>query len=354
MPILHSEQAAAAVTGGLLQHVHIIDPDIGVWHGRYILKDAKVSLGTENVTDAGVTSPQIRLMEQSEWLKNYRDAFNVLIAEVKSAVTFYSEPFPIRGLRMVPHQAAEDLLYELIGRTENGVPVRDYNRFVPRLGNNQQSIAYRLDQLADDFCGNWRRVISDIKENVSPAIWSRICGRLPTSEDARKKFYLRVTRVRLAASDESDRVTAARGALTVGDLAKYADYIDHAARAQIDAAVLQATTGPREAFAKALSDLNDLIQRDGRITDRSFNAVRAAISKLRAFSFIASPALLQQAAELESRIEGITVSSFDRDTAIASGFAASLQQITDDARSDAQIEDDIRRFGRAHRALDLS
>lgn len=353
MPIVENTQTTRD-TGSLLQHVHIIDPDIGVWQGRYILKDAKVMVGNETADADTVTAPQVKLMEQSAWLREQKAAFNLLISEAKAAVAFYSEPFPIRGLRMVPHASAENMLYELIGKTVNGVPVYDGARYVPRWTNiRDQSVAYRLGALADYFCDNWGRVIDEIQANLSDAIWRRIYSRLPEPEKVREKFYLRLVRVRLAAADESERVQASRGTLSVGDLANYADYIDQAARAQIDAAIMQATVGPREAFAKALTELNELIQRDGRITDRSFNAVRAAISKLRSFSFIASPELLAKAAELESRISGIVVSQFDRDTAIASGFAQSLDEITQAAQSDVKIEEDIRRFGRAHRALDL-
>ena len=354
MPLLEQNQTDQT-TGGLLQHVHIIDPDIGVWQGRYILKDAKVIVGNETADSDKITAPHIKLMEQSPWLQEQKAAFNALISEAKAAVTFYSEPFPIRGLRMVPHSVINELLYELIGKTVGGAPVYDSSRYVSRWTDHYaQSVAYRLNVLADSFCDNWGRVINEIRDNVSDVIWRRIHTRIPEADKVRKLYYLRLVRVRLAAADENDEVRASRGALSVGDVAKYADYIDQAARAQIDAAVAQATVGPREAFAKALTGLNELIQRDGRITDSSFNAVRAAISKLRAFSFIASPELLEQAAALESRISGINVARFDRYTAIASGFAQSLEEITNNAQNDVKIEEDIRRFGRAHRALDLS
>ena len=352
MPLLSADQTAQA-TGDLLKHVHIIDPDMGVWQGRFMLKDAKVVVGHETADKNTVTAPHVKLMEQSAWLKSYKEAFTKLKSEVNEIVSFYSEPFPIRGLRMVPHTVADQLLYELIGKTGGGVPIYDSERYVERKASTDQSVAFRLEKAADDFCNNWSRAVAEMRDNTPEAIWRRVSGRIPEAEDVRKKFYLRIVRIRLAAADEEDRVSAAKGALTVGDLARYSDYIDQAARAQIDAAIAQATVGPREAFAEALTELNNLIQRDGRITDRSFNAVRAAISKLRAFSFIASPELLEQARLLEERISGITVASFDRDTAIASGFAEQLNDITQAARDDLKIEDDIRRFGRAHRAIDM-
>jgi hypothetical protein len=348
------QKAEGAATGDLFQHVHIIDPDFGTWHGRYQLKDAKVTVGSEQAAEGSVTIPQVKLMEQSEWLKGYKEGFQTLQSELKTAIDWYSEPFPIRGLRMIPHATAEDFLYEIIGKVENGVPVYDSRRNAARWANpTTQSIAYRLEQLADDFCDNYSRLHSELQANLQPIIWRNVCGRIPAREDLRKKFYLRVVRVRLAAADEDETVSARKGTLTVGDLSRYSSYIDAAARAQIDAAVAQATVGPREAFAEALRKLNDLIQRDGNITDRSFNAVRGAIAKLRSFAFIASPDLLEKAHQLEARIEGINTSAFDRDTAAASGFSALLTDITNQATSDVQTAEDVTRFGRAFRALDF-
>lgn len=347
-------QSEGAATGDLFQHVHIIDPDFGTWHGRYMLKDAKVALGDLSLSAETVTTPQVKLMEQSAWLKSYKEGFQKLQSELQQSIDVYSEPFPIRGLRMIPHAVAEDFLYETIGKVEGSAPVYDGRRNATRWASpGTQSIAYRLAQLADDFCDNYGRMQRELQDNLQPAVWRNVCGRIPCREDLRKKFYLRIVRVRLAAADEDERVTAAKGTLTVGDLSKYTAYIDQAARAQIDAAVAQATVGPRQAFAEALTKLNDLIQRDGNITDRSFNAVRGAIDKLRAFAFIASPELLEKARQLEARINGINTAAFDRDTAIASGFSTLLTDITNQATSDVQTAEDVTRFGRAFRALDF-
>jgi len=336
----------------LLQRVKLIAVSLGWWHGNYKLKDAKITIAGESLTEGTATQPQVKLLSQTAELREYRTKFGTLNTQRRDIADFYSEDFPINGVRQVPHAVVPAMLYELVGKVdETGKPVYDFDRFVPRTGDTEQSVAYRLHTLADEFAASWPRLRLGLEAAVSPAVWQNVRKRLPSDNEIRKKFYLDVATVELAVGN--DDVEASVETLDSSRLQDYAQYMRTSMQRQVDAAVEQLVAGPRLALGTALKSLNELIARDGRVTARSFNAVNEAIAKLRMFDFASNSELISQIAGLERRIGATNAAELDASAAASNGFLELTTGIIRAVEDVAAIDADIARFGRQRRSITL-
>lgn len=339
-----SDQASA----NILNHVQIIDPDVGWWSGRFVLTDADTTVGGETVNKKHITKPQVKLLESSDSLRRYHDQFRSLSSEASAIIDYYTEVFPIRGLRMVPTAKLRDLMYELVGKIEYGAPVYDTQRYVSRTNSDAQSVAYRFNQLADDFCTNWFSLVQDMEAGVETSIWNRVRKRIPGPDHLRAKFFLRVSRLQINLGGSADELV---GALSMQSNDEYSSYMRESLQRQIDEAVGQLVAGPRQALVDAINDLDNLIMRDGRVTARSFGPVRDAIDKIRMFGFIANDDLLNQIARLE-RVMGNTVpTSLNSDTANHNGFIELIRSTGRLAADAAARNDDMAKYGSVSRSI---
>ncbi len=210
-----------------------------------------------------------------------------------------------------------------------------------------QSVAYELHQAAVEFCSDWENIRRQIaNENT---VFSQVESRVPLSAGAmREKFTLDVVPIELAGS----RPTS----LTQDDLAEHSAIIQEACRRRVDEAIETIIQGPRQQLADALASLQDLVNRDGRVSSKSFAPVRAAIAKIRMFDFAADPRLLQNISDLERRLNTTSPNSLDRVTAASSGFNAALtlfQEEVQDAESQAAAFDNFGCTNRHARSIDL-
>lgn len=343
-------QIAENPAASLLSHVQIIDPDFGWWRGNRQLKNTKTSVGGETLDEEIVTKPQLKLMESTPQLQTYNKKFKALQQEHTKIIAHYTQEFPVSGLRMVPVKKIRDLLYELVGLNEHGTPIYDTGRHVTRTGSIEQSIAYRHAALTNEFCDDWAELRQSMANALPASVWKVVCDRIPHNTDIRKHFYVRVTCVDMQLSPAREEAEA-RGVLTSNDLIEYKAYIDRTMQEQIDQAITTIVAQPRQALADALRTLNELIARDGRVTDRSFNAVREAVGRLRNFSFAANSELLQQLNGLERRIADVDVGTITADN--NHGLVDYINDVQVGVLNNDRIAADIASFGQAARGLRL-
>lgn len=335
----------------LLNSVQVIDPDFGFWEGQYQLKNADVMIDGQEIDKKKLTKPQIKLMEATDNLKRWKKRFQDLRNEYKAIVTEYTQKFPVAGLRMVPTRAIRELLYELIGKNVEGMPVFDDDRYVERTKNTEQSVAYRLRLFADEFCNGFDERLREIEAAIEPNAWAAVHKRIPKADKIREYFYIRLTHVELNLGQQS---AERRGDLKATNLQEYQDYINQQIRSQIDKAVETMVAEPRRALAAALNDLNDLILRDtGRVSDASFNAARQALSRLRRFDFVCSPDLVSTIARLEQRLESTDAGTLTAEEARSSGFLQEIATVRENVEDVQAIQADIAAFGMAARHFDF-
>jgi hypothetical protein len=335
----------------LQQRVLLLAPTFGWWRGYYQLSDkrVKIKLDDKEVSGGDVTTPRSILMKDdcpkdSEG-KAWKKRFLEVERKEKSLIESFSVAFSVNGVRLVPKSRARELFEKLIGPIDqNGVPQPQMQDGRP-LPLDQQSVAYQLRYTALEFCRNLPSIIEQIRHS-NPDVWEAVEGRVPqTYDEMLDKFYVDAVPIELAGGTGSE--------VTQADLADHEVVVREACRRKVEEAVEEMVSAPRQDLAEALAGLQELIARDGRVTSKSFNPVRNAIAKIRLFDFVANEDLMAQIDSLEHRLNITTASTLDRVTAASSGFAAALQAVQTEISDARRQSEDIERFGRDLRGIDL-
>lgn len=368
----------------LERRVLLLAPSIGWWRGMYQLPRRL----TETVSDGrsvnkdDITVPRAKLITEKYPVdrqgKAWKKRFQAIESRLMSLKERYSVPFPIQGVRIVPKSVGQIMMDEMYGLTigrlrqriarlredgnytdaatfeqhlRNAIRIEGEDAhpntpvFDPSKSDGAQSIAYDLHIAAREFCNDWDNIREQIKRNND--VFELVESRVPTSAGLmRSKFSLDVVPVELAGGISGNCVTQ-------DDLAEHSAIVREACRRRVEEAIESMIEGPRAQLSDALSNLQELIARDGRITSRSFTAVRDAIAKIRMFDFAASPEMLNRMTELERQINTTIPNELDRVTAANNGFSAALDQFRreiEDAQTQAR---DVEEFGKTFRAIDF-
>ena len=133
----------------------------------------------------------------------------------------------------------------------------------------------------------------------------------------RAKFHLDGVPVEIAGGNRGSEVS-------LGALEQYRGLVQDSIRRKVSEAVEALISNPLDQLAEALGNLNDLIARDGRVTERSFGPVRDALQKIQMFAFaIRDEDILRQLNELEQGLNN-TCKESDSVTAARNGFSRLL------------------------------
>ena len=307
------------------QHVYLLAPSFGAWQGRYQLDGASVTveIGSEAVggEDDSLTTPQAKLIRKTTpvdaagqpWKKRMDDRR----AEYNRLLKRYTVTFPLRGIRQISTASLDTFLREL------------------------RTMQTRIRAMAEEFVAGWGSIRAQFIQHTQATVWAQIEERIPSLESIRNRFYVDVTPIRMAA----------------GELRQFGDEDLTLAREAVQRKVNQAiellVAEPRQELAQALGELEGLIQREGRVTSKSFRPVQAAVEKLRLFQFAADPELLDRLNQLEAQLQQTAPADVVNHTAIRAGFLAAAQDIRRDLTDVARMSRDREQFGRARRDLDL-
>lgn len=368
----------------LERRVLLLCPTIGWWQGMYQLPKSNTEVTSDNKTVAkdDITTPRAKLVTDKYPVDQngmaWKKRFQKLESRLAALKDEYSVAFPIQGVRIVPKVRGQQLMDRLYGLTlgrlrtrarklrEQGqnetaaaveakidevlalegehaapnTPVYDEEK-----GPDGQSIAYDLHIAAKEFCANWDDIRAQIaREND---VFDKVESKVPRSAGAmRPKFHLDVVPVELAGGIQADT-------LTQDDLAEHNSVVQEACRRRVEEAVEEMISAPRQQLADALTNLRELINRDGRVTQKSFKPVRDAIAKIRMFDFVANSELLAQMNQLEHRLNITQPNTLDRVTAASNGFDAAIQGFMAEVEDAQQQQRDLNEFGREFRSIDL-
>lgn len=369
----------------LEEHVILFSPTLGWWEGRYQLpkKRTTVELGGREVT-RGITTPRTIMLDDTCPVDSqgvpWRKRLQGINSRKTALVEKYSIPFPIRGVRMVPKRVAGEFFRELFGLTlgdlqsrcrqlvaegrENSDECRDLDariaavyrsdpdaeRYTPVYDpdREEQSVAYDFYQATLEFVGGLDSVLQQVQANLDEDVWQAVEHKVPKRPAAmRAKFHLDGVPVEIAGGNRGSEVS-------LGALEQYRGLVQDSIRRKVSEAVEALISNPLDQLAEALGNLNDLIARDGRVTERSFGPVRDALQKIQMFAFaIRDEDILRQLNELEQGLNNTSARNLDSVTAARNGFSRllndTLSVIEDAERRASGIEE----FGREFRALDL-
>lgn len=127
------------------------------------------------------------------------------------------------------------------------------------------------------------------------------------------------------------------------------DTIRRRMQAFVEGMVESLVEEPRQEVHRALSDLDELIQRDGRVTARSFEPVFRAIEKLRSFG-VTDAELDRRINHLQDRLATVTPAAQTRENADNNGLTAAIRDVMQQAISDVSI---AAAYGRPRRGIAL-
>lgn len=364
--------------------VLLLRPAIGRWTGLYKLpRDVEtLNTGHENidVQKGDVTTPQARLLTAAYPLDSNGVPWHRHFQRVEQRLTRikeqYSVPYPIPGVRIVPKARGMHMLHELFGTTvgwlrqqlrdaearydeprkaqleerlasaepafgqelDDATPVRDPDA-------ETQSIAYELHQLANTFCRDWPTIRNEIAQ-ASP-VFSLVASKVPVSGALmRQKFYLDIVPVEVA--DVGDQ------AVTADTLREHASAVRETCRRQVEAAIAAMVQGPREQLAAALTGLQAVVARHGRVTAKSFSPVRDAIAKIRLFECVADDEILRTIARLEQQLDDTAPRDLNQEEQIRQSFSTAIDQLQQEVEDAERMAAAMNAFGqRQQRRIDL-
>lgn len=362
-----------------IQNVMLVSPNLGVWRGNYLLpqKHVHIQYSGQDLDQDSITSPQTRLINdkypldasRTPWVRRFRD---IKQAQVR-LLNKYSVCSGITGVRIIPKSAGLEFFPQLIGptvgellglkqeaeeagntaeaarlqarldaaREASSYFVAETPVFNPARDDEHQSVAYKLHLLAEEFCAAMPDIYEQIQRNESAEVWDAVKDRIPkTREEMRSKFYCGTIPIEFATGGGADRVK-----ITHRELERYQSVVTASVRTAVDEAIENMIAQPRAELAKAISNMTDIISRDGRVTSRTFQPVQRAIEKLRLFSFVGNDTMLKQIENLEKMMGMQVPKHLTSEVANSNGFMRAAQTVVDELENAVKLEENIRKFG---------
>ena len=304
-----------------------------------------IQIDGRSVDTAHVTMPQVKLFDCCDELKHIRKEFRKLDNKIKCLIDGQSVA-PCAGIRAFPVSVFPTVMDELLGPADKNGNAR------PKLGSDgnplsmdQQSLLYQLSRYGHRLRERWPAILQLMERHIEPHIWSAVRHKVPTAASLAKRFYIHIFPVYLQVGND---VKIGRD-----EVEDHAAHFRSAIERRMEDTIEAMIAEPRQMLADSLTNLYELIKKDGRVTAKSFKPVHAAISKIRLFKFMANSTMIDQITKMEQKLHSMDPSALDSVTAGTNGlFAAieSLQQEVVDAEKQAA---DFERFGRAGRSLAL-
>lgn len=305
------------------------------------VRGGKVSIDGIELNDKQVTPPQWKLMPQ-ELKQELQGIQNAVVAtldryrvQVRSAASRSSvdafgnvrvdtlredldlEKNYLRSMHLIPDSRILACITELKDHNEQ------LRAIVQRLGEDMDRFRFAVEQQLND-----------------PVAWSHAKKLLPTADDLLKKTGVEWVPIPIGTQNRGVQ-EANRG--QIGEL------IRERMNAFMEGIVESIVAEPRQEVFRALKDLDDLITRDGRVTERSFVPVKRALEKLRSFD-VADEELERRVSQLEDRMAVITPSQQTRLVAENNGLTTAIRNVMERARDENAIQE---QYGRSLRGLDF-
>lgn len=331
----------------LTDNVVLLAPTLSIWKGQYQLPTSKTKTTIDDVVvgEGDVTTPRAKLFSKKypldkngvPWQKRFQDVESSL-TKLKNSM---SVAFPINGVRILPKASVAGFLERVYGdtvgrvkqRLDNGfytdarerdAKARDYEQNYAQLPEDtptfnplieEQSLAYALRATAMEFCNDLDAVYLQMSQST---VWEQVKHKVPKkATDMLAKFQIDVLPIEVAASPTTS---------TIGEFRNHMDVVREACRRRAEEAIDAMISEPREQLDKALSELQELIARQGQVSERSFDATRRAMEKIRLFECVADSTILSKMAELDAALKTPPRRIRDNQT-IASNFSSAIASI---------------------------
>ena len=290
------------------------------WRGQRAIADADVTTDGVAVDKSLVTDPRWKLLDAT-WQKLFGKVEN----KIRKVVADNSPDFPIPGVYVIPKLRAREILGE-----------------VDRLNREE------FEPLVEQFVSGWDDYVVELKANATPAQREQIAKALPSSKHAlRSRFY--VTKHIIPLMDAYGTTE-----LTNADADQFAEEIAAGTRAFVNSCSQSIVNSLTDELKAAVNNLEMRIREGGIVRNGTLDAVQRAFEKLRSFSFVASPEVLQRMETLSARIQETSVSELNEDNRHGQrDIAESLLTAIRSYQQEVDREAGVGSFGRARRTIEV-
>jgi hypothetical protein len=368
----------------LESRVLLLAPSISFWRGSYQLPKGNTAVEIDGATvdKETITTPRAILLNKQYPRDStgvpWKTRLQTLASRQKAVIESYSVPFPIHGVRIVPKRSGGQFFRDLFGDTIGGLErryrqaVAEENRLIAndlmerinraKAADNLwtqttpvfdpdrpgQSVAYQLYTMTREFVTQLPDILGQIERNLDPKVWAGIVHKIPRDPTVmRRKFGMDCTPIELAGTSNSNSITA-------DDLDEHSNLVRQALQDRIDEAVTEIIARPRQDLIDALTNLGELVNRDGNVTAKSFRPVITAIQKLRMFNLTDDGRTEELLSALERRLNITTANSLTAVTAAQNGFMTALLATIEEVGNAQHQAEIAAEFGsRELRSIDL-
>jgi len=335
----------------LTKHVILANPTVGnptVGGFKYQLgtagQDVEISVGGHTIDKKHVTKPQFKVFDLCDELKEIRKKFRQLDTKIDNLTGFESVSVT-RGIRAFPIHGFKTYMDKLVGETRDGHVIQRKETDGTPVPFEEQSFLYQLKYLARDLTNRWPQILSMMEENAESHVWDQVKHKLPQAATLAAAHYISIFPVYLQAGEE----------LKIGaeDIVGYEEHFREAVTGRIEQVIDSMVGEPRKLLAEKLNDLHELIQRNGKVTEKSFRPIREAIAKIRHFRFIANDDLLRQIEGMEKRLELTDASELNSTTAAHNGMLTAIEALSNEVTDAEKQTKDFAAFGGRSRGLEF-
>lgn len=356
----------AHVARTLNQTVVFTHVSVHRWRGQRSIDEAVVQVEGQKANEALITVPRWKLLDAA-----WQEKFSKLENKLRAVISNASPSFPIPGVYVIPRLRARELFAQ-----------------IDRLANEQ------FNPLADTFVAQWTDYVAGLKAKATTAQWEQIERALPASGSALRRKFAVVKHVipmtgagvsavairevfselEMALADV-DGVTAlvktgvhnelqkalekllvhTGGELTGSDADDFAGEIEQATRKFVADAASAISDGLQKELSDAVENLRERLDTQGVVREATIEMVERAFSKLKSFSFAATPGVLARMREVETKLSQSDHAALNLDNrhgnrAVAIDLADSLKKLLAEA---AKESSGLRAFGRNVRSIDV-
>jgi len=292
------------------------------WRGLYQIDKAQ-TLSDGKVIPEELSTPGKWKLIPDELNKS----LNALESSARSILARRSVSFKLPSVYIVPISAADKLFEDL------------------------KRIRLDLEEAADNFCSpqNYKTILQELfkKVNSDTELFKTVKGLLPSRDKLRSKFGITCALVPI-------------GSLNTDFEDNASEFIKEAqaeTRKFIKESIESMLSEPRKELENALLNLSSILQKRhsegsvrSSVRQASIDNVRAALQKLKDFSFIADDQLLDQMNTLDSQLAKTTPKELNSSLEISQSINATLKSIAAKAADDDAA---LLQFDKFSRSLDF-
>lgn len=276
------------------------------WTGQYTAEDAETLVGGDRVAQELLTEPRWNLIP-AKW----RTRLSSFGRTAQRIVRSYAIPFIVKGQYFVALSQSDQCLDEVqVVKDRQATAVAEFIEQYPDMVDNLRT------KLGDKF--------------------GLVAKHLPDAGRLGSRFSLDVVPLKVSLVEFLDARSGA-GVLKEAKKAAYAKVME---------VVNNMIEGPRQQLAAAVTNLRDLVVAERRYDERSLDAVRKQLERLKGFAFVADSSILEAMRGLDSQLQTISAQQVKQGGQVAKDLVEALGAVETAAATDALEGRAIKKFRR--------